>query len=180
MNAILTEVLYGNASDDFLSSLSPLPFPVLLLSFLSIMSIKNTFPTTSPLVWSVMTTDSFLAWVFSLLCLLGFLCLEILSGFYFSLPSWDFTHPSRCNRSITCPLPSSLFLLSFFPKLELTASLFSFFVSTIFCIYLQLQTTLCLHLVFHIWPCLLHWWGRTVWDILYGRLRHLMQDNSSQ
>lgn len=171
-DAILTDALYGNASDNFLPflllSFSPSP------SFLSITSIiESAFPAVSwyvlprqfrllPRVMVVRTSEP--PWL-------------PLAGnpiWLFILPlSWDFT-PTRSNRSITSSLPYCLFLLSFFSKENwLLLSFISFpqpFSLYIFIIRFQFQITLCLRLVSHIWSCLVHWWSRTVLRHLIGRV----------
>ena len=115
MNGILTDLLCGNASDNCLPFLSlSLLFLFFLLSFLSIMSIKSPFLAPSPLVCFAKTVliasyQNGRSYFYASLASSGW------NGFHFLLSSWDFTHPSRSNRSITSSLPSFLFPLSRLP-----------------------------------------------------------------
>lgn len=89
-------------------------FLFFLLSFLSIMSIKSPFLAPSPLVCFAKTVliasyQNGRSYFYASLASSGW------NGFHFLLSSWDFTHPSRSNRSITSSLPSFLFPLSRLP-----------------------------------------------------------------
>lgn len=114
VNATLTDVLDGNASDDclLLLFLSLSPSCLSFFPFFQSWVLKNPFLTISPLACLPWQYWWLLEWLW--FSLHASVVSSGWNGFHFLLPSWDLTHLLRSNRSTTSSLPSFLFLLSLF------------------------------------------------------------------